>query len=287
MAGDPHPVIEITGITTTADVSKAAFIAFVKGRCILTMEDVAEIRATDLSGQLLIALKATGRIYMLDTGDTTTSDDGVNCIRDANGLAFILQEIEGVDGEDGVDAQYYFQGTAPASASNGEIWIDSDSADLDVYLRAAGVWVDTGVNLRGLTGFDGATIFVQNSAPSTGEPEGSLWIDSGSLTYDLYQLTGSPLDWVDTTLNLKGEQGDPFEFYAVVATFALRNTADGAPTNALVLVEADETHGGVAWVYAKLSEGSPTEWSAGFAFQGASGGDSALSAATMFVAASL
>lgn len=66
------------------------------------MADTDEVRATDLTGQLLIQLKSTGRTYTLDTSDTTTTDDGENLIRDANGLAFVLNEIVGLDGEDGV-----------------------------------------------------------------------------------------------------------------------------------------------------------------------------------------
>lgn len=95
MAGDPHPVAEITGITTTDDVSKSAFIGFVKARTILVVEDAAEVNATDLSGQLLISVQEVGRVYRLDTADVSTADDGIFCIRDANGLAFLL-EIDGL-----------------------------------------------------------------------------------------------------------------------------------------------------------------------------------------------
>jgi hypothetical protein len=48
-------------------------------------------------------------------------------------------------------------------------------------------------------------IFVQDTEPSTSEPEGSLWIDSDSADNDLYQLTDSV--WTDTTVNLQGDDG--------------------------------------------------------------------------------
>lgn len=48
-------------------------------------------------------------------------------------------------------------------------------------------------------------IFVQDDEPDTDNPEGSLWIDSNSANYDLYELTSGV--WVDTTLDLKGATG--------------------------------------------------------------------------------
>lgn len=49
------------------------------------------------------------------------------------------------------------------------------------------------------------SIYVQTSAPATTGPTNSLWIDSDSTDYDLYQLTGGA--WVDTGINLKGATG--------------------------------------------------------------------------------
>jgi len=90
MAGNPHPITGITGISTTANVSKSAFISYAKSRAILVMQSATEIRATDLSGQLRLTLFSTGMEYELDVTDTTTPDNGVTCIRDANGLGFFL-----------------------------------------------------------------------------------------------------------------------------------------------------------------------------------------------------
>lgn len=49
-------------------------------------------------------------------------------------------------------------------------------------------------------------IFTQASAPSTSEPEGSLWIDTDSADQDLYQLVSG--SWTDTTANVRGNTGD-------------------------------------------------------------------------------
>ena len=110
------------------------------------------------------------------------------------------------------------QNDTPATTFvEGSLWLDTDSTDLDVYQLTAGTWVDTNVNLRGTTGAtgapgtngtdgdDGGLLFVQNSAPSTSNPESSLWIDADSGQNDLYQLTGGV--WVDTGVNLKGADG--------------------------------------------------------------------------------
>lgn len=43
----------------------------------------------------------------------------------------------------------------PTSSTEGSIWIDADSADLDVYRLTAGVWVDTGADLKGPQGPQG------------------------------------------------------------------------------------------------------------------------------------
>jgi hypothetical protein len=116
----------------------------------------------------------------------------------------------GPAGEDG--SVIYVQNEAPATDKpEGSAWIDADSADLDLYRLTSGAWVDTGVNLKGATGStgsagaNGSLIFVQNEAPSTSNPAGSIWIDADSPQQDLYQLTGG--SWVDTGVNVRGSDG--------------------------------------------------------------------------------
>lgn len=96
MSGTAHPIDEV--IEDGVAVAKGDVRSYARTSTILVIGTVSEIRAADLAGQLVIKLKATGRDYNLDTSDTTTVDDGVNCIRDANGLAFKLVVIDGLDG---------------------------------------------------------------------------------------------------------------------------------------------------------------------------------------------
>jgi hypothetical protein len=115
----------------------------------------------------------------------------------------------GPAGEDG--ALIFVQNDAPDTDNpENSIWIDADSTDYDLYQLVASTWTDTGVNLKGATGNPGANgvspaVFVQNDAPGTSYPEGSLWIDADSANNDLYQLQSG--SWVDTGVNLKGADG--------------------------------------------------------------------------------
>jgi hypothetical protein len=52
----------------------------------------------------------------------------------------------------------FSQASAPATTfPEGSLWIDSDSVDIDLYRLAGGVWVDTGVNLKGAPGSTSGT----------------------------------------------------------------------------------------------------------------------------------
>ena len=57
-----------------------------------------------------------------------------------------------------------------------------------------------------LVNVDVKDIYVQASAPTGSIVESSLWIDSDSTDYDLYQYTSG--SWSDTGVNLKGATGD-------------------------------------------------------------------------------
>lgn len=119
-------------------------------------------------------------------------------------VQYILDNLPaGPEGNPG--ALIFVQNSAPdTDEPEGSIWIDANSADLDLYQLSSSVWGDTGVNLKGDQG-DSPSLFVQNDAPATTYLEGSLWIDADSGTNDLYQLQGG--SWVDTGVNLKGADG--------------------------------------------------------------------------------
>lgn len=109
----------------------------------------------------------------------------------------------------------FVQNDAPSTDEvEGSIWVDANSSDNDLYQLVSSVWTDTGVNLKGSTGAggsngtdgdDGSLIFIQNSAPSTSVPSGSMWVDADSTDNDLYQISAG--SWVDTGVNLRGAAG--------------------------------------------------------------------------------
>jgi hypothetical protein len=71
------------------------------------------------------------------------------------------------------------------------LWIDSDSADLDVYqLNATPAWVDTGMNLKGLKGDTGRTSTITVGAVLTGAPgTGVVITDSGTPEDAIFNFT--------------------------------------------------------------------------------------------------
>lgn len=223
MAGNPHPVADITGITTSADVSKTAFIAFVKARTILLMENAAEIQSGDLSGQLQVALLSTGRIYALDTTDTTTVDDGVNCIRDANGLGFFLQAIAGVDGADGADA--VATGTSTTSLAIG--------TGSKAFTTQAGIGFALGTRVRAASD-DGVKIMEGEVTAYTGT---SLTID-----VDYTEDSGTHADW---NLSIAGARGATGATGATGSTGSTGSTgatgADGADPGILLTWDTGTT----------------------------------------------
>lgn len=108
-----------------------------------------------------------------------------------------------------ITAPIFVQNDAPdTDETEGSIWIDADSTESDVYQLVSGVWTDTGADLKGPQGDQGdagSKIFVQDSEPSTSEPDGSIWIDADSTNQDLYQLSSG--SWGDTGVNVKGADG--------------------------------------------------------------------------------
>ena len=80
-----NPVTLIGGISDTTNVAKSDFIGWAKARVAQVLADVTEVRNTVLASQILVIVKSTGATFKLDTSDTTTADDGVNCIISSDG----------------------------------------------------------------------------------------------------------------------------------------------------------------------------------------------------------
>jgi hypothetical protein len=83
-----HPVELIGGLTNSSNVPKSDLVSFLKARTSLVMADADEVRNTVLGTQRLVHLMSTNRTYALDTSDTTTPDDGLECIVSSDGKRF-------------------------------------------------------------------------------------------------------------------------------------------------------------------------------------------------------
>lgn len=112
---------------------------------------------------------------------------------------------------DGTAVWYAVEGSEPdpSIGEEGQRALKSNVTPWKQWLRTGGIWVEQAGSPggQGDPGEPGATWIVQASEPSTDFPTNSLWLDSDSADLDVYQLGGSPLDWVDTGINLKGATG--------------------------------------------------------------------------------
>jgi len=94
MAGIKHPAADV--YPSGSNVAKADVIALAK-RTNMEVADADEIRNGDWLGQYgLLFVASLSGWFKIDTSDTTTADNGVNCIVDANGLRFKLVPTGGV-----------------------------------------------------------------------------------------------------------------------------------------------------------------------------------------------
>jgi hypothetical protein len=83
-----NPIDLVGGLTSSANVSKTDLVAWAKARVPQVLADATELRGTILAGKIVVSLKSSGIVYYLDSTDTTSSDDGVNCIISSDGKRF-------------------------------------------------------------------------------------------------------------------------------------------------------------------------------------------------------
>ena len=153
------------------------------------------------------------------------------------------------------------------------------------WLYTEGAWVEQpgSPGGPGPQGEAGATWLAQDAEPTTDYPPNSLWVDTDSAGLDVYELSGSPLNWVSLGFGLKGPQGGDstvpgpqgpigpaFEPDEVVPDLAGRDAYDDEAKNFAVLVESDSSNSNEPTLYFKLSAVS-ADWSAGFTFAGGGG----------------
>lgn len=88
-----HPIESV--LVDDVNVSKAAVRSYARARNRVRVADADEVRANDFSGQFAgLNVAAIGADFNLDTSDTTTADDGANCIRDAEGNGFFRVAVD-------------------------------------------------------------------------------------------------------------------------------------------------------------------------------------------------
>lgn len=151
MTANPIDVVLVDGV----DVSKADVRSYEKTRVRQRMADPNEVRNTDLAGQFAgIDIVALGAAFDLDTGDTTSLDDGVNTIISFDGGRFKRRQDEGAyvaRDETGTGNIALSTGDTvvflkPATAAARQITIP---ADLELPCRvidANGSWSDVNVS---------------------------------------------------------------------------------------------------------------------------------------------
>ena len=81
---NPDPAEQIAGLPGPGPVSKAQYLAYAQ-MTIVRMANADAVRNTNLSSRFVIFVGSTRAHYAKDIGDTTTPDDGVECIHDGNG----------------------------------------------------------------------------------------------------------------------------------------------------------------------------------------------------------
>src|SRR5574337_1545625 len=138
MSGNPNPIDSVFVDGVSPDKSDVR--SFQKARAALVVNDASELRTYDLASQQLVFLKSNGRVYRIDTSDTTTADDGSTLIRDSNGIAFSLVTIDGLDGNDG---STWFSGAGAPSASP-DFGVSEDfylnTSNGDIYKKTLSGW---------------------------------------------------------------------------------------------------------------------------------------------------
>ncbi len=86
MTAHPIDLVYVDGV----NVVKADVRSYGKSRLPLRMETPSEVNSTTLSLQFgPVYVQSLGYWFQLDTTDTTTADDGINCLIDAAGNRFI------------------------------------------------------------------------------------------------------------------------------------------------------------------------------------------------------
>lgn len=129
MTANPVDLVYVDG----APVPKSDVRGYEKLRVRKYMADPTEVRNTSLSGQYAgIYIRSLQNMFDLDTSDTTTADDGVNCIIDDDGNRFKKVSVD-------------TSATQRVVTASGAVSVSADDADIIVVDKT--VAAATTVNL--------------------------------------------------------------------------------------------------------------------------------------------
>ncbi len=111
-----HPIN--TTYVDGSNVAKSDVRGYEKVRNRVKMASASEVRSTDLSLQTA-GIDIAGAYYELDTSDTTTADDGVECIIDSAGNRFINADLISA-----LEFVFAGVGSTLSAASEPEFWLE-------------------------------------------------------------------------------------------------------------------------------------------------------------------
>lgn len=118
----PIDIVVVDGVP----VSKSAVRGYARERNRVRVGDANEVRNTDFSGQFGgLYVAGLNADFNLDTSDTTTADDGVDCIRDFAGNGFFRVAPNVMEAQRLVTAA-------------GGVNVDADDADIIVIVKTVG-----------------------------------------------------------------------------------------------------------------------------------------------------
>lgn len=163
MSGDPHPVRDVTGLTSTADVSKAGLISFVEPFVPLRLADSDALRNLNLSLSWLVFI--AGSAWTRDTSDTTATDDDSWVIRDGAGNVWKkTPQLNAFDAYGNVADRDDFDSEDP-----GFTYFAVDEYGFYARIGSAGNWSAL-IPFRGPRGGDVYDIAIwDNNRPASGE----------------------------------------------------------------------------------------------------------------------
>ena len=188
-------------ISISSGMSLTAILLFIYQKLCLLATSVLAVESS-VSKIIVGHIIEDEGVPLAQRGTMNFVGDGVVVTDDGVGKTVVT--INTGTGAVGPEGQAYrFGAGVPAGALgvDGDTYINLTSVDVDVYTKAAGVWTDSGVNLRGATGFAGT-----NGTNGADGANGADGIDG----LNIYQSAAAPLvgSGVDGESHIDSVTGD-------------------------------------------------------------------------------